>query len=82
ENIALDRTFKRGDSENRFEMKGEAYHARVRNAFLQISASDPDQYKVIDAGQSIEHVGQDIVSAVNQHFGIDLINAHHDSDEH
>ncbi|MEM7564621.1 MAG: dTMP kinase [Pseudomonadota bacterium] len=58
ENIALDRTFKRGDSENRFEMKGEAYHARVRNAFLQIAASNPDQYKVIDAGQSIDQVGQ------------------------
>ena len=74
ENTALQRTFQRGGDENRFEMKGEAYHARVRNAFLQIAAQNPQRYKVIDADQDVESVGQNIISVVNQHFAINLTN--------
>ncbi|MCP4764868.1 MAG: dTMP kinase [Gammaproteobacteria bacterium] len=72
ESIALARARARGDDEDRFEKKGSEYHARVRAAFLQIAASDPERYRVINADQDIDSVYADIVSAVNEHFTLQL----------
>ncbi len=72
ESIALQRAHDRGGSEDRFEKKGDNYHARVREAFLQIAASDSSRYHVIDADQSMDQVSQHIVEIVNRHFGLEL----------
>jgi len=72
ESIALARARARGDDEDRFEKKGSEYHARVRAAFLQIAATDPARYRVINADQDIDSVNADIVSAVNEHFTLQL----------
>jgi dTMP kinase len=72
ETVALQRAIKRGGQEDRFEQKGEQYHSRVRQAFLQIAASDARRYKVIDAGGSIDEVSQEIFDAVNQRFQLSL----------
>ncbi len=72
ENRALQRTRARGGNEDRFEKKGAAYHARVRDAFLQIAAGNPRLYQVIDAGQSIEKVGATILDLVNRRFALGL----------
>ena len=72
ESIALARARQRGDDEDRFEKKGSEYHARVRAAFLQIAATDPARYRVINADQDIDSVNADIVSAVNDHFTLQL----------
>ncbi len=72
ETVALQRTRERGGSEDRFEKKGTAYHARVRNAFLQIAAGNPRRYEVVDAGQSIDRVGDAILDLVNRRFGLQL----------
>jgi dTMP kinase len=72
ESTALERTRNRGGGEDRFERKGEAYHARVRNAFLEIAARDSRRYQVIDAGKSMDRVSEDIVARVNRHFGLEL----------
>jgi dTMP kinase len=77
ESIALARARDRGGDEDRFEKKGASYHARVRNAFLQIAASDQRQYRVIDANQSMDQVSDDIISAINAHFELGL-KANHD----
>jgi dTMP kinase len=37
--------------EDRFERKGEAFHARVREEFRAIAAREPERCVVIDAGQ-------------------------------
>jgi dTMP kinase len=37
--------------EDRFERKGEAFHARVRDEFRAIAAREPERCVVIDAGQ-------------------------------
>lgn len=37
--------------EDRFERKGEDYHARVRAAFLEIAREEPERCVVIDASQ-------------------------------
>ncbi|MCP4387445.1 MAG: dTMP kinase [Gammaproteobacteria bacterium] len=72
ESIALQRAHDRGGSEDRFEKKGDNYHARVRDAFLQIAATDTSRYHVINADQSMDQVSQAIVKIVNQRFGLEL----------
>jgi len=72
ESIALQRAQDRGGSEDRFEKKGANYHARVREAFLQIAASESSRYHVIDADQSMDQVSQQIVEIVNRRFGLEL----------
>ncbi len=72
ESVALKRALDRGDGEDRFEQKGSAYHARVRDAFRQIAMANTDLYHLIDADQSIDEVSSQILSAVNQHFGLCL----------
>lgn len=72
ESIALARARDRGGNEDRFEKKGVSYHARVRNAFLQIAASDQRQYQVIDANQGMDQVNDDIIVAINARFKLDL----------
>jgi dTMP kinase len=72
ESTALARTRKRGDNEDRFEKKGADYHARVRAAFLQIAATNPARYRVVDADRDMEQVSADIVDAVNRHFALSL----------
>ena len=72
EKVALKRAQDRGGREDRFEKKGMAYQSKVRAAFLQIAKRDKRRYRVIDANQSINTVNQDIINAVNQHFGLSL----------
>ena len=72
ESLALARTRRRGDDEDRFEKKGDDYHARVRAAFQQIAASNPGQYRVIDAAQGMDEVSADITDAINTRFGLKL----------
>ncbi|MFT5658796.1 MAG: dTMP kinase [Gammaproteobacteria bacterium] len=73
ESIALQRALGRGGKENRFEKKGDSYHAQVRQAFLQIAASNQSRYHVINANQSISDVTRDIFSTVNNHFNLNLV---------
>ncbi|MFT5221257.1 MAG: dTMP kinase [Gammaproteobacteria bacterium] len=71
--IALNRAKLRGDSEDRFEKKGEQYHARVRQAFLQIAAADEKLYRVINADQEMDKVTRDIIDVINERFQLTLI---------
>jgi dTMP kinase len=70
--IALERTRKRGDGEDRFEQKGEDYHARVREAFRRIAESNPARYRLIDAARDMDEVCVDITDTVNAHFALRL----------
>jgi dTMP kinase len=72
ESIALTRASDRGGNEDRFEKKGASYHARVRNAFLQIARSDQQQYQIIDANQTMNQVSEDIITVINDRFGLGL----------
>jgi dTMP kinase len=72
ESIALTRASDRGGNEDRFEKKGANYHARVRNAFLQIARSDQQQYQIIDANQTMNQVSEDIIIVINDRFGLGL----------
>lgn len=72
ESVALQRALDRGDGEDRFEKKGKAYHARVREAFRQIALDDTSQYQLIDADKSIDQVSEQILDAINRHFSLRL----------
>ncbi|HUV21897.1 MAG TPA: dTMP kinase [Gammaproteobacteria bacterium] len=75
ETIALARTEVRGDDEDRFERKGQDYHSRVRAAFRQIAATNPSQYRLIDADRDIAEVGADITQTINAQFSLQLTSA-------
>jgi dTMP kinase len=72
ETVALERAALRDGGEDRFEKKGKAYHARVREAFLRIASGDPDRYQVIDADQPKDRVSEAVVAAVNRRFALAL----------
>ena len=52
----LRRAATRGDSENRFESLGLAFHQRLRDGFLQLAQMDAQRIHVIDATQSIDQL--------------------------
>jgi len=72
ESLALARARERGDSEDRFEKKGADYHARVRAAFLDIAASDTQQYVIVDADQNMDQVNHNIIEIINNRFSLNL----------
>jgi dTMP kinase len=68
----LARAAGRGGGEARFEAKGAAFHERLRAAFLDIAAREPDRCRVIDAGRELDAVGEAVWAAVRGRFGAEL----------
>lgn len=62
--IGLSRAADRAGAEMRFESKGEAFHQRLRAAFLDIAAGEPDRCAVISAAGSLDEVETLIWTAV------------------
>jgi dTMP kinase len=60
----LARAHGRAGAEMRFEAKGEAFHQRLRQAFLAIAEQEPDRCVVIDAAGSVDAVASAIWQAV------------------
>ncbi len=55
-----DRQAQAQSDETRFERKGDEFHQRVEQAFLTIADQAPERCKVIDAGQSMDAVEEEI----------------------
>ena len=64
--IGLARRHGEAASVNRIDRAPVAYHQRVRTAFLQRVAADPDAWDVIDATASIDEVAASIRTAVER----------------
>lgn len=64
----LNRAEHRAGTETRFEEKGEAFHTALRQAFLDIAASDPGRCVVIASGGDTEQVANAIWTVVEQRF--------------
>ncbi len=64
----LKRAASRGDTENRFESKGAAFHERLRHGFLDRAAAVPERYRVIDADRTIEAIAADIGATIDAAF--------------
>jgi dTMP kinase len=74
--LSLERTRKRGDSEDRFEKKGLAYQQRVGDGFRALASRSPQTHALIDASGSIEVVAARIWQAVTSHFDLHFGTGH------
>ena len=50
--------------ESRFEKEAVAFHAKVREGFLTLWKQDPERFRLIDAGKSIDAVHEQIVKSI------------------
>ncbi len=55
---------------DRIEARGEAFHRRLRAAFLQIAIAEPQRCFVIDAAPTADEVAQAIWCAVQARLGV------------
>jgi dTMP kinase len=51
---------------SRFDRESEQFHRSLRGAFLALAEAHPERIRVIDAGQPIEHVHEQVVRSVEQ----------------
>ena len=63
--IGLARAKLRGDSEGRFESKGQSFHEKVRAGFLKIAANAPSRCVVINANRAPNNIAADIWKVVS-----------------
>jgi dTMP kinase len=62
--LGLERAGARGQGEGRFEAKGEAFHASLRQAFLAIANAEPERCVVVDAAGTLDEVTARLTAAV------------------
>ena len=65
-NVGLARTVERGESESRFESKGESFHQKVRQGFLARAKKEPDRIVKINAARPPDDVERDVIHAVKE----------------
>lgn len=53
-------------SKDRMESKGEAYHRRVRQGYLDQASQDPNRYLVIDATREPDPIYADLISGIDK----------------
>lgn len=67
------RTRAEGGEGDRFEDEDLEAHRRLRQAFLDIAAAEPDRCVVIDASGGIDEVTERVWSAVSGRFGLEAV---------
>lgn len=63
----LARTERRTEGENRtdrLDAEDAAFHARVRDAYLQLAAREPDRVRIVDATGSVNEIHQRVLGVV------------------
>jgi len=63
--IGMQRTDKRGERD-RFEQERHDFFQRVRECYLQLAATDPSRFVIIDTTQSIDDVGAEVTAVAEQ----------------
>lgn len=56
--VGLTRVDSRGEGADRLESESRAFHERVRYAFLDLAASDPKRYLVLDAARPVDEISE------------------------
>lgn len=59
-----------GNPEDRYERMGMAFHTRLRQAFLDIAAGNPERCIVIDAAPAVDQVAGAVWAAVASRLGL------------
>ena len=57
---------------DRFEQEELAFFERVRSAYLDQARREPGRYRVVDAGQPLEQVQQDIQAVLDELLGMSV----------
>ena len=70
EDVGLGRADGRGGNETRFESKGQAFHAAVRQGFLNLAAAEPDRFVVLNAAAPIEEIAATIRNVFSQRIAL------------
>lgn len=65
----LERTVARGEDATRFERFDADFHARLRQAFLDIAADEPERCVVLDAGSDADAVAAAALQAIETRLG-------------
>jgi dTMP kinase len=68
--VGLARAAGRGGGEARFESKGEGFHQRLRDAYLDIARREPGRCVVLSAEDSVEALAERIGRAVDERLAI------------
>jgi dTMP kinase len=55
----------RTDEESRFEKEKLAFHESVRQGYLELAYSEPERFKIIDAGQDPSTVAKAVDTALS-----------------
>ncbi len=61
-----------GNTEDRYERMGGAFHERLREGFLAIAKAEPERCTVIDASGSEDEVASAIAAVVAERLGVSL----------
>ncbi|SDT72415.1 dTMP kinase [Actinoplanes derwentensis] len=56
--VGLTRVDSRGEGADRLESESQAFHERVRYAFLDLAATDPKRYLVLDASRPLDEISE------------------------
>lgn len=67
----LERRYAESASVNRIDLADDAFHDRVRTAYLQAASDDPQGWTIIDAEQSREAVATAILEACDSRFDLE-----------
>lgn len=67
--LGMTRVLGRGDAD-RFEIESIQFFERVRNAYLERAAANPQRFRVIDASQEQEQVWQQVKSVLQAGLGL------------
>ena len=62
--IGLNRRSSDQENWNRLDAKEKAFHQRVRQGYLTMSALQPERWAIVDASQSLEQVQQALIQVV------------------
>ena len=57
---------------DRFEQEEAEFFNRVREVYLQRANEQPERYAVIDSSQSLDAVKNQIETALDNHFGLNV----------
>ena len=66
------RTGSRGDRYDRFESEQFTFKERVRSAYHQVAANDPDRVVTLDASRPIDEVYEKVKNLVKERFGVPI----------
>ncbi|WP_062268838.1 dTMP kinase [Endozoicomonas arenosclerae] len=67
--IGMARAKGRGGKLDRIELEKMDFFVRVRNAYLERAKQFPEQFEIIDAGQSLENVQQQLLAVLERRLG-------------